>query len=68
MFAFDEFGPLAIRPQAGAGRAPRGHARLVRLTTAHVVSNETGVCLRLNTIPPQIGGWPVPREPLTQLK
>jgi transposase len=25
VFAFDEFGPLVIRPQAGAGWAPKGH-------------------------------------------
>ncbi len=25
VFAFDEFGALAIRPQAGAGWAPAGH-------------------------------------------
>ncbi len=25
VFAFDEFGPLVIRPQAGAGWAPAGH-------------------------------------------
>ncbi len=27
VFAFDEFGPLVIRPQAGSGWAPRGHPR-----------------------------------------
>ncbi|GAA2908097.1 hypothetical protein Acy02nite_88090 [Actinoplanes cyaneus] len=27
MFAFDEFGPLAIRPQAGSGWAPKNHPR-----------------------------------------
>jgi spectinomycin phosphotransferase len=25
VFAFDEFGPLAIRPRPGTGRAPKGH-------------------------------------------
>ncbi|WP_433304717.1 IS630 family transposase [Actinoplanes sp. CA-030573] len=27
VLAFDEFGPLAIRPQAGSGWAPKGHPR-----------------------------------------
>ncbi|GAA0577054.1 hypothetical protein GCM10010172_72190 [Paractinoplanes ferrugineus] len=27
MFAFDEFGPLVIRPQAGSGWAPKSHPR-----------------------------------------
>jgi transposase len=27
VFAFDEFGPLVIRPQAGAGWAPQGHPK-----------------------------------------
>ena len=31
-FAFDEFGPLGIRPVAGAGWAPTGHPRRLPAT------------------------------------